>query len=294
VADRHDFGMPQQARAGAWQAPTARTDPLRGWHVGGALLGLDLTLVDRALVSVSSKPPLRAPTVDSIDRRGFVEAAALVEPAAITDADMMTIVTAIRHGHERVARVRSPADAVAIADEIRLSPARRTLLSWTAARRPEWLPAFLAPVEVFWLGLEGASPGTTLHAWGAPVGARTGCACLRLDAPRALDALAGRRYAAILASGFPDLNLRLAELLSELHVPAALLAPVLAAATLDLVTNADVRDRDDRRGLETFVWALRRDAVEQYLALLTTGGPLVPIEAPATADGLTPSPGGRR
>jgi len=190
--------------------------------------------------------------------------------------------------------VRSRADAVAIADEIRLGPARRTLLSWTAARRPEWLRAFLAPVEVFWLGLEGAAPGTTLHAWGAPVAARTGCACLRLDAPRPLDALAGRRYAAILASGFPDLNLRLAELLSELHMPAALLAPVLAAATLDLVTNAVVRDRDDRRGLETFVWALRRDAVEQYLALLTTGGPLVPIETPAPADGLAPSPGGRR
>ena len=293
VAGRHDFG-PSRARATAWQAPTARTDVLHGWHVGGALLGLDVTLVDRALVSVSSTGPRRAPAVDPIERRGLAEAVALVEPAAISDADMRAIVTAIRNGHERVARVRSRADAVAIADEIRLGPARRTLLSWTAARRPEWLRAFLAPVEVFWLGLEGAAPGTTLHAWGAPVGARTGCACLRLDAPRPLDALAGRRYAAILASGFPDLNLRLAELLSELHMPAALLAPVLAAATLDLVTNAVVRDRDDRRGLETFVWALRRDAVEQYLALLTTGGPLVPIETPAPADGLAPSPGGRR
>jgi hypothetical protein len=56
---------------------------------------------------------------------------------------------------------------------------------------------------------------------------------------------------------------------------------VLAAATLDLINHAISRDLDDRRGLVEFVHALPIDRAEQYLALLTTDGPLVPLEEPA-------------
>jgi hypothetical protein len=85
-------------------------------------------------------------------------------------------------------------------------------------------------------------------------------------------------------SGFPDLHLRLAELLTELHMPASLLAPVLASAALDFVNTVVSRDQDDWRGLAEFVRSLRADRVELYLALLTTGGPLVPIDGPETTD----------
>jgi hypothetical protein len=61
-------------------------------------------------------------------------------------------------------------------------------------------------------------------------------------------------------------------------MPAALLAPVLAAATQDFVTLAVSRDADDRRGLSEYVEGLRVESVEQYLALLTTGGALVPVD----------------
>jgi hypothetical protein len=228
--------------------------------------------------------------MDPIERRAFADAAALADPVALTSAGMETIVTAMRKGRARAARARSPADVSAIASEIRLGPERQTLLAWTTARHPEALPAFLAPVELFWLGLEGAPVDAALHAWGAPAAPRTGCACLRLDAPRPWDALAGSRGPAILASTFPDLNLRLTELLWELRMPASLLAPVLAAATLDFVISAHVRDRDDRRGLEAFVRSLRPDDVEQYLALLTTGGPLVPTDDAVAAEQLAPFP----
>ena len=66
-------------------------------------------------------------------------------------------------------------------------------------------------------------------------------------------------------------------------MPAALLAPVLASATLDFVELAISRDFDDRRGLVEFVQALRARRVEQYLALLTTDGPLVPVEGASPA-----------
>jgi hypothetical protein len=76
----------------------------------------------------------------------------------------------------------------------------------------------------------------------------------------------GRWNSGMTASAFPDLNLRLAELLEELHMPAVLLAPILTSATLDFVNSVVSRDPDDRRGLVEFVQALRTERVEQYLA----------------------------
>jgi hypothetical protein len=110
-----------------------------------------------------------------------------------------------------------------------------------------------------------------------PGEARIGCLCLQIPTPRQADLFAGRWHTGVLATGFPDLNLRLAELLSDLGMPATLLPSVLAAATWDFVINVRSRDYDDRQGLVDYVDALTTDRVELYLALLTTDGPLVPI-----------------
>ena len=74
-------------------------------------------------------------------------------------------------------------------------------------------------------------------------------------------------------------------------MPPSLLAPVLSSATLEFVNLAISRDPDDRRGPIEFVQALRRDRVEAYLALLTTDGPLVPIDEPPAP---SPAQGARR
>ncbi len=173
--------------------------------------------------------------------------------------------------------MRTPAEALALADEIRLGPARRTLLPWVIAHEPERAAAFLSPSELLWVGIGTTRVEPALDSWGAPGEPRIGCLCLRLTHPQAVDNLAGRWSFGMLASAFPDLNLRLAELLTELNMPAALLGPVLTSATLDFVDTAVSRDQDDRRGLVEFVQALGVARVEQYLALLTTDGPLVPI-----------------
>jgi hypothetical protein len=52
---------------------------------------------------------------------------------------------------------------------------------------------------------------------------------------------------------------------------------VLGAATADLLDHAASRDVDDRRALVEFVQGLDTARVEEYLALLTSGGPLVPV-----------------
>ena len=66
------------------------------------------------------------------------------------------------------------------------------------------------------------------------------------------------------------------QLLDAMHMPPALLAPVLASATLDFVNSVSARGQDDRRAFVDFVQQMKPDRVELYLALLTTDGPLVP------------------
>jgi hypothetical protein len=168
-----------------------------------------------------------------------------------------------------------------------LSPARRALLAWAVAHDRERAGVFLSPSELLWLGLGNDGAGA-LHAWGAPAVSRMGCLCLQMVVRRPWEGFAGRESRGMIASAFPDLNLRLAELLADLRMPAALLGPVLAAATVDFVDSAISRDFDDRRGLVEFVQSLRTERVEQYLALLTTDGPLVPLEeAPAAGEART-------
>jgi hypothetical protein len=116
---------------------------------------------------------------------------------------------------------------------------------------------------------------------------------------RPWEVFAGRWNSGMLASAFPDLNLRLAELLAELQMPASLLGSILTSATLDFVNSAISRDPDDRRGLVEFVADLQVERVEQYLGLLTNDGPLVPIgelaaRTPDEGFGGGTSPGGFR
>jgi hypothetical protein len=286
AASRHDFGLrsPGADRSSPWQMPTGGAERMRDWRATGSLLGLDVRLAEFSLVRLSSKPPINRPTLNDMDRRLLTETAVLVEPSRLTDTDRDALIAAIAKGRERLTALRTTGDITSLADDIRLSAIRRTELSWIVAHDPGRLASFLSPTELLWLGLGATEPRRTLNAWGAPAEGRTGCVCLQLIDRRPLDTLTGRWESGILASGFADLNLRLTELLAELKMPASLLGPVLASATLDFVTNAVSRDPDDRRGLVEFVHALRSDRVEQYLALLTTDGPLVPITDSSALD----------
>ena len=74
-----------------------------------------------------------------------------------------------------------------------------------------------------------------------------------MPAWRQADLSTGRWHTGALATGFPDLNLRLAELLDDLGMPGTLLPSVLAAATWDFVVNVRSRDYDDRQALVDYV-----------------------------------------
>jgi hypothetical protein len=279
AARRHDFGVHFGGgrRAAAWALPTAGVISPMGWRAAGSVLGLDVVLAEFSLVRISSRPPSRRPSLDDDHRRGLVETVALVESAALTDSDRDAIAAALRKGRQRLAAVRTAAEAEALADEIRLSPARRSLLAWAVAHELPRLAKSLSPSELLWLGLDNTPLSASFQAWGVAAGARRGCHCLQLLDRQPLEMLSGRWHSGIFATAFSDLNVRLAEMLSDLQMPAPLLAPVLASAVVDLVDSATMRDSDDRRGMVEFVLALRPERVEQYLALLTTDGPLAPV-----------------
>jgi len=289
AAMQHDFGLQSGVGPSApWRLPVQGSDAAQRWRLAGSLLGLDVALADFSLVKLSLGFPPRRPTLNDLDRRAFTEAVALVEPGSLTDGDRDAITAAIGKGRTKLERVRTLEESHAIADETRLSAPRRTLLAWTVAHDPGRLAVFLSPSELLWLGL-GNVPLEGLHAWGAPAAARLGCLCLQVVDRRPWESFAGRWNTGMAASAFPDLNLRLAELLSDLHMPAPLLGAVLTSATLDFVNGVTSRDGDDRRGLVEFVQALRVDRLEQYLALLTTDGPLVPMgDVPAAKDAGRP------
>ena len=117
---------------------------------------------------------------------------------------------------------------MALAEELRLSPARASLLRWTVAREPARVAAFLSLGELLTLGIGEVDADSSLHAWGASAAPRLGCSCLRLPQREPWEIVAGRWGSGMLVSAFPDMHLRLAEFLSEMHMPAVLLGPVLA------------------------------------------------------------------
>jgi hypothetical protein len=277
AASRHEFGfdLPGFGRLGAWKRPAAGSDRVRDWHVTGSMLGLDVALATSSLARLSTRPPSTRPTLNDEDRRVLTETVPLMNLADLEPGDHRTLVAALKVGRERAAGLRSLRDVEAIAGPLSLTPTRITLLSWAVQHRRA--DVHLSPYELLLLGREaGAKPGD-LDAWGVAAEPRLGCLCVQMPTPRQFDLFTGRWHTGVLATGFPDLNLRLAELLADLEMPGTLLPSVLAAATWDLVINVRSRDYDDRQGLVDFVDALTSDRVELYLALLTTDGPLVPI-----------------
>jgi hypothetical protein len=284
AASHHNFGLkaPVGHRGTTWRLGTPDSDPVRGWYVLGSVLGLDVALADLSLLRVSLKPRIVRPSLAAGDRRALIEAVVLTTPLSLRDSDRDAIVAAIDRGKKRLTALQTPADAAAIADELRLSAQRRTLLAWSVAHDPTRVGASLSRGELLRLGTTGSQP---FQGWGAPAFARLGCLCLQIPGPGPWENVAGRWNTGMLVSQFPDLMLRLTELLAQLGMPAGLVGPVLASATLDFVDMAVSRDDDDRRGLVEFVNGLSPDKVEEYLALLTTGGPLVP-----TGDSRQPRP----
>ena len=121
-------------------------------------------------------------------------------------------------GRARWMRRAPHRDAIGLTrDEIRLSPARRTLLSWAVAKDPS-AARLSIPGELLWLAVDDSAVAEVCTR-GCPAWPRNGCLGLELLDRRPGNA-SGRWHSEPLQR-LPDLNLRLAEARRAAHARSA-------------------------------------------------------------------------
>lgn len=283
VALRHDlgFGMHDtdvRART-MWAVPRQDFQPGIPWHVTGSVLGLDIALARLSLTRINSDRLGDAPRLPSIERDGFAVGLALMDPLPLTDAARDAVSSALAAGRRRIdalAARREPLEP--IASVLRLDGVRRRAVRLAIDEEPSRVADLFSLGELVALG--GLNPETDLDPWGVSALQLSGCPCTRFVLPGTWRLLAGRPQVAFAAAAMPDLNLRIADVLAELRLPAALIRPVLAAAIQDFVEDAAPSDGGDWWALSHAARAVPRERVEDYVAAVASiDGALVPDDA---------------
>ncbi len=278
VARRHDFGLTKKAyetrvRA-AWALPARAIKAGEPWHVEGAVLGLDIALAPLALRRVSVDPPASAPSLSEMERDMFVTSLALMNPFLLEDDTRDAIAEAVARGMRRIESLAGGiSDLHALVREIAMDGWRVRALQWTIRHERERLGSLFSMTELLYLG---GGHGVDLNAWGMSAMSSTGCICTHLAAPGLGTTLIGRPQAGLLTTTVADLNLRVAVWLSEMRLPAALAKSVLAVAVRDFVDHVRPSDEDDWLTLVRTAQGLSRERLEDFLAVATADGPLVP------------------
>jgi hypothetical protein len=81
------------------------------------------------------------------------------------------------------------------------------------------------------------------------------------------------------ATVIADLNLHVAMTLRELQLPAALTRVIVSGAVQDFIDHVRPLDDADWLTLARNARTISRDRIEDYLAVATAVGPLVPVDA---------------
>ncbi len=279
---RHDFGIDAHAEArirAAWAEPADDTSAGAPRHIAGSLLGLDIALSALALRRIDAGD-LPSPAMTTPDRDGFIKTVALINPFDLTDAGRDAIVAAIGRGRARVAGLadgrlegRAEAGWDQAADQIRMDGWRRRAGRWALAHDAASLPALFSLTELVQLG--APAPDLPLDAWGMASLPTDGCLCLAAPSPGRASLLSGRPSLGLVATQVADVNLRVAERLGSLRLPASLARGVLAAAVQDFVDRVRPIHESDWLTLVRTAQAIPDDLIDDYVAALTADGPLV-------------------
>jgi len=273
---RHDFGHDVPGRDARLRAMwgVAAIDTRHGpWHLVGSALALDMAMAPLALRRISVDRVPASPMLNLMQRDGFAATVAVMDGPALSDADRDRIVDRISDGRRRVAQLAAGGETVdAIARAIDLDGWRARALGWTVAHDPQQVASLLTLTELLVLG--GGSPAA-FNPWGTYALRTTGCLCSRLAAPGEWRRWWGLSQAGLPATLVADLPLNVAVVLHNLHLPAALAKPVLAAAMQDFVDGTNPTDGNDWLTLSRAAQAVERARFEDYVASATADGPLV-------------------
>jgi hypothetical protein len=280
MSHRHDFGLTSKPGASvvvkrtAWKRPTFDSADGAGQGLLGSAFGIDLTLAKKQLrrLIVDRLP---TPRFNGNDTAVFAETVALTNPRELASADLAAVGAAIARGRARVRQAGAdPAALDALADAAAMSEARRAALAWTPPDGPVPVDQLFAMSELFFLGMDAPGTWPNASAWGTTHEPLEGCYCKRFPAPGAWDGLSGRTGSTQTGTAVADLNLRVAEHLAELKVPASLFGAVLAYATQDFIDSAVPLYDDDWAGIVQFAGQLSRERIEDYVAALVAAGPV--------------------
>jgi hypothetical protein len=246
--------------------------------VSGSLLGLDVALGRFALRRVASEVMPAAPAFTDAERQAFTEPVVLVSPFDYTDEARDALVAALRAGRARLAGATPDALAAAAA-EAGLDEWRAAMVPWLAARDPARVGDLWSLAEIVRLGLPDTLPVTGFDAWGGSGASMDGNLVCGFPWRQPWTTLAGRKGGRMVPSLVPDLGIALAEALADRELPARLSAGVLAVATQDLLDTIRTNHDDDWLTLVARARRIAAGRVDDYVAALTIGGPLVPADS---------------
>ena len=185
------------------------------------------------------------------------------------------------HLQRVTAAARNPLALERLAVAGRLGEWRRYyVLPWLAANSAgDVLPTF-SLTELFWIGMSGGiSAPAGIDDWGTTPFTIAGCQCLRIPAPQAWEDVSGRISAVptVIADG----TFRLAELMSELKMPAVLARHFLPLLMRDFLDRVQMVHSDDWSAVARYWTTVSRDRIEDAMGALTVDGPLLANEAPS-------------
>jgi hypothetical protein len=278
-APRHDWAFEapdgDERESPPWREPV--TDRTGGWHLTGSILGADLVLAGESLRRVSVDRFPSPPTLSDSDEQALAEAVALIVAFDQSDADRDVLVAALSRGRRRMEEaLRQPALWAATADAMQIRDVRRELLPWAIVNEPEAVPALLSLGDLARLGRLGSEEAAFPDRWGTSGRSYDGRWGLRYPEPPIFELLSGRKGGALTVGLVPDLVLSAAEVMHDRRIPAVLTRSVLECAARDAIDELQLQYFDD---WVTLIGHTRivPGRLDEYLASLTSGGPLVPV-----------------
>jgi hypothetical protein len=132
--------------------------------------------------------------------------------------------------------------------------------------------------ELTLLGVPAGASTAGFDAFGASQWSLRGEPACRFLRRQPWTTLAGRKGSGMVPALVPDLMLAVADSLAARRLPARLLAGVLSVAAQDLLDHVRVSHADDWPGLVAEAQRVVRGRLEDYVAALTSDGPLMPLE----------------
>ena len=269
---RHDFGLGDGSASTAWRFAELKA----GRGARGSLLGLERTLARESLRSTMMGLPPRPPTLTLEDTTGLAESVVAINPTRLTDEGRDHLAAAVRRGRSRLA-ASSPETLDALLASAGVDGIRRRLARLATGAGPAGVLDFVSLSEVVALGEDAteATRGTLLDGWGAAARLVDGSLGQRMPGRLAWRDRAGRPGSGLMAACVVDLQIRVAEWLSERRLPASLARAVLSLATWDLAMTAQVAGADDWLPVVRAAQAVSSGRLEDYVSALAAGGPLM-------------------